>query len=105
MLGVDDRVRKDWEQCASMFANAAAKAWEALAQHPTERSDRQHRLKGDLEWGSFEGRQLPRWQYEFSGGGRIWYLVEPGSAGAKGPQAPGRVLVEKIHFGHPKRTE
>jgi hypothetical protein len=39
-------------------------------------TSRQHQLKGSLGTGTFDGRSLPRRQYEVTGGGRIWYLVD-----------------------------
>jgi len=37
---------------------------------------RHHRLKYDLAWGIHNGQRLEQWQYEVTGGGRVWYLVD-----------------------------
>ncbi|WP_327072999.1 hypothetical protein OG196_11540 [Kitasatospora purpeofusca] len=96
------------------FANsAAADGWEHLARHaPTglrraydrsraapraiDHPARQHRLKGGLATGVFKSRQLERWQYEVTGGGRIWYLVDAENS-----------IAWIVHAGpgHPKETD
>lgn len=76
------------------FANsAAADGWEHLARqapanlrraHDAIRAEprcltlpeRHHRLKGSLATGVWKGQALERWQYEVTGGGRVWYLVD-----------------------------
>jgi glycosyltransferase involved in cell wall biosynthesis len=35
-----------------------------------------HRLHGSLSTASRRGADLEQWQFEVTGGGRIWYLVE-----------------------------
>lgn len=110
---VSERVAKDWDKLAAVATNALADAWDRLAANPHMHSDRMHRLKGGLATGEFEGRSLPRWQYEITGGGRIWYLVDDPTPGGKkkparkgrGPMPYRRVLVEAVHIGHPKETE
>jgi hypothetical protein len=76
------------------FGNAeAAKGWDSLGHHtpanlrraferirsaPRSFDDvhRHHRLKGALGQAVWKGRVLERWQYEVTGGGRIWFLVD-----------------------------
>ncbi|MGO9081642.1 MAG: hypothetical protein ACLQDY_21795 [Streptosporangiaceae bacterium] len=38
--------------------------------------ERHHRLKGSLGTAAWKGEPLERWQYEVTGGGRIWYLID-----------------------------
>ncbi|WP_406094027.1 hypothetical protein [Kitasatospora purpeofusca] len=96
------------------FANsAAADGWELLARHaPTalrraydriraapraiDNPARHHRLNGRLATAVFKGRELERWQYEVTGGGRIWYLVDTEDA-----------IAWIVHAGpgHPKKTD
>lgn len=40
-------------------------------------SPRQHRLKHQFATRAVKGRVLNHWQIEVTGGGRIWYLVDP----------------------------
>ncbi|WP_043472203.1 hypothetical protein [Kitasatospora sp. MBT66] len=96
------------------FANsAAAEGWEHLARHaPTglrraydriraapraiDNPARHHRLQGRLATAVFKGRELERWQYEVTGGGRIWYLVDTENS-----------IAWIVHAGpgHPKETD
>lgn len=63
---------------------------------PAARSDRHHRLKGDLARGTHKGRTIDRWQIEVTAGGRIWYLVD----------AERRIVwIDRASTGHPKATE
>jgi hypothetical protein len=45
---------------------------------PPSRSspERHHRLKGSLDTAAWKGEVLERWQYEVTGGRRIWYLID-----------------------------
>ena len=74
------------------------KAWEALTKNPRSRENlnRQHQLKGDLGQGIWKGTVCERWQYEVTGGGRLWYLIEDDTR---------TVLLEFAGTGHPKATD
>lgn len=43
---------------------------------PRERTDRQHPLKGTLGTRTVNGEDMEQWQYEVTGGGRLWYVIE-----------------------------
>lgn len=109
----NERAAKEWDALAAVAANALADAWDVLANGPQTHSDRMHRLKGSLATGEFEGRVLPQWQNEVTGGGRIWYLNDDPTEGGKkkparkgrGPKLYRRVIVVAVHIGHPKETE
>ncbi|MEB8339437.1 hypothetical protein [Streptomyces endophyticus] len=96
------------------FANTeAATGWEHLARHATgnlrrafdkiradpralDEPDRHHRLKGKLGSAIWKGDTMERWQFEVTGGGRIWYLVDE----------PNRIAwITYAGTGHPKVTE
>ncbi|HEX5496871.1 MAG TPA: hypothetical protein VFX70_20105 [Mycobacteriales bacterium] len=93
--------------------NEAAEGWESLSRHAAgnlrrafekirttpralDNSKRQHRLIGRLGVGTFKGHTLERWQFEVTGGGRIWYLVD---------DANGIVWITYAGTGHPKATD
>jgi hypothetical protein len=38
--------------------------------------ERHHRLKGRLGATNFKGQILAVWQYEVTGGGRLWYAID-----------------------------
>jgi len=110
---IDSRAARDWEKLCAAAPNAAAAAWDQLSSNPTTHSDRQTRLKGSLASGSYQGRTYERWQYEVTGGGRMWYFVEDPTEGGRarpartgrGPRPRKRILIEAVHLGHPKATE
>lgn len=84
-----------WETLCTQAAGNTRKAWEMLVTNPcpVPPTTRQHRLKGKLGT-SVDG--LPIWQYEVTGGGRIWYVVD---------DAKHTVYLTEVHVGHPKATE
>ena len=63
---------------------------------PQPGDTRHHQLKGELSTDTHGGKVLPQWQYEVTGGGRIWYLVDHET----------RICWLKLaSTGHPKATE
>lgn len=70
-----------WEELARQAPGNLRRAFDVIRSAPRgrENPDRQHQLKGKLGTAPFKGQSLERWQYEVTGGGRIWYLVEDGS--------------------------
>ncbi len=110
---INSRVEEDWDKLCAVEPNAAATAWDQLSTDPTAFSSRQTRMKGSLGTGTYEGQQYERWQYEVTSGGRIWYFVDDPTQGGRmktqrkgrGPRPRRRVLIEKVHLGHPKETE
>ena len=94
-------------------SNQAADGWETLSRHaganlrrafdiiradPRSRSspERHHRLKGSLGTAIWKGEPLERWQYEVTGGGRIWYLIDDTRRTA---------WIIYAGTGHPKATD
>ncbi|MDQ0094970.1 hypothetical protein [Paeniglutamicibacter psychrophenolicus] len=83
--------------------NALADAWEHLVKHPEECSDRCYPLKGkQLGVANYGGHSYTQWQYKITDGGRIWYIVVPGSKKEKGA---GTVIITRCSASHPKETE
>ena len=58
--------------------------------------DRQGRLKGTLRTVDVKGEPLEQWQYEVTGGGRVWYAPHDGER---------TVWVTMASTGHPKATD
>ncbi len=85
-----------WEQvCRAAPANCRV-AWERITSDPRDRSTRQHPLKGSLGTRTLNGTPLEQWQYEVTGGGRLWYCVDDEH----------RVIwLTDAMPGHPKATE
>jgi hypothetical protein len=89
---------KGWEELGRQVPHNLSRAWEALRTNPRPQpaTTRQHQLKGKLGTGTFDGREMPCWQYEVTGGGRIWYLVD---------DERHTVWIQTASTGHPKATE
>ncbi|MFF5173985.1 hypothetical protein ACFY3U_15255 [Micromonospora sp. NPDC000089] len=87
-----------WEQLARQAPANLRRAYEAIRADPRARTapERQHRLKGTLGSGSWKGQELERWQYEVTGGGRIWYLIDDERR---------TVWLTYAGTGHPRETE
>ncbi|HEX3812227.1 MAG TPA: hypothetical protein VHX59_05230 [Mycobacteriales bacterium] len=69
---------KGWDQLCQQAASNTRQAWIELRSEPgpTPGATRHHRLKGELASSTHAGEVLPQWQYEVTGGGRIWYLLD-----------------------------
>lgn len=48
---------------------------------------------------------MRRWQIDVTSGGRIWYFVDATPTGKGQKRRSGRVIIDAVHFGHPKSTE
>ncbi|MFF3665228.1 hypothetical protein [Microtetraspora malaysiensis] len=87
-----------WEHLSRHAAGNLRRAFEKIRVAPraADDPDRQHRLKGKLGTGTFKGQELERWQYEVTGGGRIWYLLD---------DARRTAWITYAGTGHPKATD
>jgi mRNA-degrading endonuclease RelE of RelBE toxin-antitoxin system len=87
-----------WEELARHAATNLRRAYDAIRSNPrsTTVPERHHRLKGSLASGTWKGRLHERWQYEVTGGGRIWYLIDDDSR---------TVWITYAGAGHPKETD
>jgi hypothetical protein len=114
IVAADVGVADDWARWAQQEPNALAAVDDQLACNPTEFSPRQKKLAGKT-WGTgtYQGKTFDRWQYEATGGGRIFHFVDdPTDGGRRTPERKGRaakprrrVIIEALHPGHPKGTE
>jgi hypothetical protein len=87
---------KGWEQvCLAAPANAR-KAWDRITTDPWQRDQRQHPLKGSLGTREINGAEMEQWQYEVTGGGRIWYCIDDGHR---------TIWMTDCSVGHPKATD
>ena len=85
-----------WDKvCAAAPSNARV-AWERISSDPRQRTHRQHPLKGGLGARLVNGDTLDQWQYEVTGGGRLWYCID---------DARRVVWLTDAMVGHPKATE
>ncbi len=74
----DNRAAVGWEDLCAQAAGNTLRAWEAIVADPRPKpsTERHHRLKHGLASRTYRGRTLEQWQYEVTGGGRIWYLID-----------------------------
>jgi hypothetical protein len=87
---------KGWDQVCAAAANNARTAWDRITTDPRQRDQRQHPLRGSLGRRTVGGKELDQWQYEVTGGGRLWYCVD---------DAARTVWMTDASTGHPKATE
>ncbi|MEW1760569.1 hypothetical protein AB0393_29155 [Streptomyces cyaneofuscatus] len=89
---------KGWEQLAAQAAGNTRAAWLLMRADPAPatRTERHHRLKGELGRGVHRGESIDRWQIEVTAGGRIWYLLDPERR---------TVWIDQASTGHPKATD
>jgi hypothetical protein len=87
-----------WDQLAKQMPGNVRRAFEAIRSDPRSRTSpgRQHRLKGSLANSLLKGEPVERWQYEVTGGGRIWYLIDDANRTA---------WITYAGSGHPKATD
>jgi mRNA-degrading endonuclease RelE of RelBE toxin-antitoxin system len=87
-----------WEQLARQASSNLRRAFDTIRQDPRARAnpERQHRLKGALCSADWKGRMLERWQFEVTGSGRIWYLIDDENR---------TVWIVYAGAGHPKATD
>ena len=85
---------KGWEELCRQASGNTEKAWAEIRTEPRPfpGSARHHRLKGRLS----TENGLEQWQYEVTGGGRIWYLVDSDHQ---------TVWITYAGTGHPKVTD
>lgn len=89
---------KGWEVLCQQAPGNTHRAWSDLRSRPSPcpQVPRNHQLKGSLAAALHAGRELDQWQYEVTGGGRIWYLVD---------DATHTLWLKAASISHPKATE
>jgi hypothetical protein len=87
-----------WEHLTRQVPRNLRRAFDTIRAAPRSPTapERQHRLKGTLATGSWKGRSFERWQYEVTGSGRLWYLIDDERR---------TVWVTYAGTGHPRETE
>jgi hypothetical protein len=87
-----------WEQLSRQAGGNMRRAFDTIRADPRSRSspERHHRLKGRLGTATWKGESLEQWQYEVTGGGRIWYVID---------DARRTVWITYAGTGHPKATD
>lgn len=100
------KVAHDWAQLCNQYAGEAQRVYDQLQTDPEyQDGDRQHPLEGTPGRASFAGRQVKRWQIDVTSGGRAWYLIDATPFGGGQKRRSGTVVIDQVHYGHPKSTE
>ncbi|WLQ35077.1 hypothetical protein P8A18_17290 [Streptomyces castrisilvae] len=87
-----------WRELGKQAPGNTRAAWEEMRTNPapSPSTERHHQLKFDLATAVYNGRELPQWQIEVTGGGRVWYLYDEEK----------RVCWLKVaRTGHPRQTD
>ena len=89
---------RGWEELCRQAPGNTLDAWTTMRRNPIPRTDspRHSRLHWDLSSGRVGDKLFEHWQIEVTGGGRVWYLVDPDKA---------TVWIDYAGLGHPKATE
>jgi hypothetical protein len=92
----DRQAYMGWQHLLKQVPENLDRAWVAITGEPRRSDPRQHPLKGALGAVKVAGALLEQWQYEVTGGGRIWYAVDDENR---------TLWITRAGTGHPKRTE
>lgn len=96
---VSANAQKQWDEVKLREPELSEKVQERLSTRPLERGDnprRTHPLKGSAGVKWVGGQQLPVWQHEFTGAGRVWYC----------PDRSARIVwLVKMTLSHSKETD
>lgn len=87
---------RGWQQLLTAAPDNLDRAWVAITSDPRRIDQRQHPLKGALGTVKIVGSALDQWQYEVTGGGRIWYAIDDDNR---------TLWITQAGTGHPKQTE
>ncbi|MEZ0108750.1 hypothetical protein ABH920_002751 [Catenulispora sp. EB89] len=89
---------KGWRELCSKAPQNTRKAYEAFRSNPrpTEPTKRHHQLRLELAFVISDGARMEHWQYEVTGGGRIWYYIDVANR---------TVWLDYAGLGHPKATD
>ena len=83
-----------WRDICATQKNAVADAWDRLTKTPLQSDTKCHQLKGELATFDRAGIKHARWQYELTGGARIWFYVD------------GRTVnIVEVFTHHPNQTK
>lgn len=95
---IDRQAAKGWEALLSQATENLDRAWVAITSAPRCRDEptRQHPLKFDLSQVEVDGVALEHWQYEVTGGGRIWYAIDDERR---------TLWITQAGTGHPRATD
>jgi len=98
LVFADNSSAKGWDELSRHAPGPLRDAWKILRADPREGApyNRMHQLKAGFKTRAVGGVEYEQWQYEVTGGGRLWYCVDDKR----------RVLhITYAGTGHPSRTD
>lgn len=96
LIAANGGAAKGWEELKRRSVSNLDRAYMAITTEPRHTDGRQHQLKGSLATVKRGDSTLDQWQYEVTGAGRIWYLID---------DAERTLWLTWAGTGHPKGTE
>ena len=92
------KAASNWEKLCNVAAGNCATMHARLTADPRHavNHNRHHRLGGELGTGKHAGQDLEQWQYEITGAGRVWFLIDDENK---------RVILSLVEQGHPSKTD
>lgn len=69
---------KGWDVLCKQQPEPLASLYDSLTAGPRRSANRERQgpLKSELATAVIKGETGPQWQYELSGGGRVWYAID-----------------------------
>jgi hypothetical protein len=91
-------VAEGWENLCAQQPGIMAGLYDRLTQNPrhSDNRTRQSQLHSHLRVTTVNGELLEQWQYEVSGGGRVWYAINDATRVA---------WITKASARHPNETK
>ena len=95
----DNAAAEGWEELCALAAGNMQVVYDHLSTNPRDRTakaGRVHQLQLDYATRDVKGAKLEQWQWEVTGGGRIWYC----------PDDSRRIVhIMWAGVGHPSQTD
>ncbi len=106
VIARSEKVGDAWSELSNQQSGECQRVYDQLSTKPDYNDgDRQLPLKGEVGWGTYEGKRQQRWQIDVASGSRIWYFIIEEETGKGQKRRSGKVVVEQVFPGHPKSTE
>jgi len=100
------KVSENWDEFSNQASGECQRVYDQLATNPLyDDGDRQQRLGGEAGRVTYNGVQYERRQIDVTDGGRVWYFVDPTPLGSGQKRRLGKVVIDMVATGHPKKTE
>jgi len=93
---LDMAAEDGWGELSNQAPGPTRDAYEQVRRDPRRISGRQHQLRGELMTKTIGGVVMEQWQYEVTGGARIWYAIDDRAH---------TLILTHAGVGHPRQTD